>query len=115
MGYYRGHQVPSCFGKWDGNDPECEACTVDNMCIEKMERMDERRSAQPSRSLDHPRTTSIAKQPTHSMLGAPPTREEVLPREGEHWMSRLGKNMASASLSAAGTEVAYFFRYWRFD
>lgn len=115
MGYYRGHQVPGCFGKWDGNDPECDACTVDNLCIEKMERIEERREALPTRSLAPAKNTSLAQRSTHSVLGAPPTREEVLPREGENWMSRLGKNMASASLSAAGTEVAYFFKYWRFD
>jgi hypothetical protein len=85
---------------------------VDNLCIEKMERIEERRG---TKALVPAKTTNLAQRGTHSVLGAPPTREEVLPREGENWMSRLGKNMASASLSAAGTEVAYFFKYWRFD
>lgn len=114
MPYYKGHHVPDCFSDWSAGDPECEACTVEGMCIESKESAPQRKqygSVPAKTTQPAPRPPSSAGQ----LLGAPPTREEIIPREGEHWMERLGKNVASGALSAAGTEVAYFFKYWRFD
>lgn len=120
MRQYKGHSVPDCFTKFDPGDLECDACTVDSMCIEAQDDLERRRGFR-NRTIVRPAHQSTGVQQTGSslsssqMFGAPPCREEVVPREGEHWMSRLGKNMASGALSAAGTEVAYFFKYWRFD
>ncbi|MHA2334902.1 MAG: hypothetical protein ACXAEU_22935 [Candidatus Hodarchaeales archaeon] len=67
----------------------------------------------------HPAQSTQPAQPASNptdyknMFGTFPEREDILPKEGENWGKRLGKNVLSASLSAAGVEIGYFFKYWK--
>ena len=115
MAYYKGHSVPECFSDWSAGDPECEACTAEAMCIESQDSSSRRKQYGSVPVKSTPPQPPAPRPSSGQLLGAAPTREEIIPREGEHWMTRLGKNVASGALSAAGTEVAYFFKYWRFD
>lgn len=109
MPYYKGERVPECFARWDGGDPECQVCQVEAMCLDVQ---DEKTNA-PSVSSSY-RPVKSKPTSTNQSLATLPGREDVMPREGEHWATRLGKNMACGALSAAGTEVAVFFKYFRF-
>lgn len=131
MGWYQGHRVPDCLvddhgevvARWEAGHEECDKCRVEGMCMdiqEAIERGEHPTSIQSAKNapVRTDRTWSDKSRPAVNKgsvsLGGPRKKYEILPYQGENPLTRLGKNMASEALSAAATEVALFFKVWRF-
>lgn len=114
--YLGEDHIPACFGKsWEPDDSDCDGCSLRGEC--KPICLGVQRASSPSRTITRSvdddvhavsvdRDNGIIKMKDGSVM--------LMPTEEEPWAPTLGKNVLAGALSAMGTEVARFFKRFRF-
>lgn len=96
-----------CYGRsWELDDDECNECDHEVSCRKLTLG---RRKSKPARKI-------VPRSVDDEAMEEASVADEIMdrmPRDGEHWGERIGKNVASGMLSAMGREIMLFFKKWR--